>query len=229
MQLALALLVVFFIGANASPVSQPTLKLTYFPAKGRTEPLRFLLSQAGVKFEDHRVTDQEWETLKPTMPFGQIPVLEVDGTKLAQSMTIAQYVGDAYGMHGDSDFNRALAHMYVDGFRDIFIAFMPYLGGIYANKSSSEMQQLWSQFKDSAYTEYLKRYDAFLGKTGSGFLVGSKLTYADIVVAEFNGRCVEKYDTTALDSYPNVKAHQQMVYNLPNIKAYIQSRPVTPD
>lgn len=38
----------------------------YFNAKGRAERIRWVLAQAGVEYEDKRMVDGEWATLKPS-------------------------------------------------------------------------------------------------------------------------------------------------------------------
>lgn len=43
-----------------------TMKLTYFDARGRAEMARFLLVNAGVKYEDVRLNDEKWQELKPS-------------------------------------------------------------------------------------------------------------------------------------------------------------------
>ena len=48
------------------------------------------------------------------MPFGQVPVLEVDGKRLAQSDTIARYLARQHGLAGQNDWEQSLADMYVD-------------------------------------------------------------------------------------------------------------------
>ena len=41
------------------------IKLVYFNLRGRAEAARFTLAQAGVDYEDVRVTREEWVKLKP--------------------------------------------------------------------------------------------------------------------------------------------------------------------
>lgn len=44
-----------------------TYKLTYFNFTGLGEPIRYLLSQSGIKFEDVRVEFDDWPKLKSSM------------------------------------------------------------------------------------------------------------------------------------------------------------------
>ena len=40
-------------------------KLIYFNSRGRAEITRYVLAQAGVDYEDVRLTKEEWEKMKP--------------------------------------------------------------------------------------------------------------------------------------------------------------------
>lgn len=53
------------------------------------------------------------------MPFGALPVLEVDGKHLAQSNTIARYLARQHGLAGHDDWERAQADMYGDHVVDL--------------------------------------------------------------------------------------------------------------
>lgn len=44
----------------------PSYKVTYFAIKGLGEPIRFILSQAGVDFVDDRVETSDWPKIKPS-------------------------------------------------------------------------------------------------------------------------------------------------------------------
>jgi len=71
----------------------PKYKLIYFNSRGRAEPIRMIFAHCEVDFEDKRVTSDEWKEMKPSIPFHQLPALEVDGKVIVgQSMAIARYV-----------------------------------------------------------------------------------------------------------------------------------------
>ena len=53
------------------------------------------------------------------MPFGQVPILEVDGKVLSQSITIARYLARQHGLAGKNDWEQAQADMYVDCYADL--------------------------------------------------------------------------------------------------------------
>jgi glutathione S-transferase len=76
------------------------LKLTYFDSPtSRGEECRLALFVAGADFDDHRLPRGEWPALKPTTPFGGLPILESEGRPaVSQSNAILGYVGRRYGL-----------------------------------------------------------------------------------------------------------------------------------
>nr|XP_023014372.1 glutathione S-transferase-like [Leptinotarsa decemlineata] len=81
----------------------PAYKLTYFNVTALGEPIRFLLSYGGLDFEDVRVEFEQWPALKPTMPFGQMPVLEFNGKVAHQSTSICRYLAKQVKLNGQND------------------------------------------------------------------------------------------------------------------------------
>lgn len=53
-------------------------------------------------------------------PWGQVPILEVDGEVLAQSNTIARFLGRKFQLCGESDWEAAKCDEYVDATNDLF-------------------------------------------------------------------------------------------------------------
>ena len=67
--------------------------LTYFATTGRAEFLRWILAYANQTYIDTRIKTEDWPKFKSSMPFLQVPILEItrkDGQKctLAQSKAI---------------------------------------------------------------------------------------------------------------------------------------------
>lgn len=84
-------------------------KLTYFDAPvSRGEECRLAFHVAGVEFEDNRLKREEWQALKPTTPFGGLPILELEGhPPLAQSNAILTLIGRRHGLHPKNDVEAA--------------------------------------------------------------------------------------------------------------------------
>ncbi len=76
-------------------------RLTYFDmAASRGEECRLAFAIAGVDFDDNRLTREQWIALKPSTPFGSLPVLDLPGQPpIAQSNAILAYIGRTYGVH----------------------------------------------------------------------------------------------------------------------------------
>ena len=87
----------------------PKLKMTYFNIKARAEPSRLALHIGGVPFEDVRIPFDAWARIKPTMPYAQVPLLEVDGKPLAQSYAILMFCGRLAGLVPQDPFLAAKA------------------------------------------------------------------------------------------------------------------------
>jgi glutathione S-transferase len=88
-------------------MSKPTL--TYFDFSGsRGDECRLALSVAGVDFNDNRIKREQWIELKPTTPFGSMPIFEIPGKPpLAQSNAILTYIGREHGLLPTDSFEAA--------------------------------------------------------------------------------------------------------------------------
>ena len=56
--------------------------------------------------------------LFPALTLGQLPVLEVDGKTIGQSMTIARFLARRYSLAGRNDLEEAEADMLIDSMTD---------------------------------------------------------------------------------------------------------------
>ncbi|VDM68576.1 unnamed protein product [Strongylus vulgaris] len=93
-------------------------KLTYFDARGAAEVIRQIFALADQEFEDVRIPREDWPSHKSEMPFGQMPVLEIDGQQLAQSFAIARFLAKKFGLTPKCPFEEALVDSIMDQFKD---------------------------------------------------------------------------------------------------------------
>merc|ERR1712172_25982 len=70
------------------------LRLTYFPARGRAEISRLILAHAGLKFDDIRLSGEDFGKVKPLLPYGSMPILEYKGEVICESMAIAKFLAE---------------------------------------------------------------------------------------------------------------------------------------
>ena len=59
-------------------------------------------------------------SLRPSLPYGQLPILEYNGEVLCQSITIARFLAKEFGLAGDTSLESAQADEVVDSITDIF-------------------------------------------------------------------------------------------------------------
>ena len=69
------------------------LKLRYFPARARGESIRMLLRHKQIPFEDIVIRGPEFAKMKPELPTGQLPVLEVNGRNYPESGSQLRFIG----------------------------------------------------------------------------------------------------------------------------------------
>ena len=125
----------------------PNIKLTYFNGRGRGETARLILAYGGMDYEDRRVSfgnivmfsilqlvlsnissiSEDMPSLKPSLPFGQLPVLEVDGNTVCQSMAIARYLASECGIAGSSSLVKAQVDEVVDVVSDVQTAIVSHI------------------------------------------------------------------------------------------------------
>jgi glutathione S-transferase len=204
------------------PSENPAFTLFYFNVKALAEPIRFLFAYGGQEYEDVRVTRDEWPALKPTMPMGQMPVLEVDGRRVHQSISMARYVAKRVGLAGDTDWENLIIDTAVDTVNDfrLKIAVVSYE----PDDEVKEKKQI--TLTTEVIPFYLEKLEAIV-KENNGHLALSKLTWADVYLAGIVEYLNYMVKGDILEKYAGLKGLVQSVYDLEPIKAWLEKRPVT--
>ncbi|KAK9738178.1 Glutathione S-transferase, N-terminal domain [Popillia japonica] len=200
-----------------------TTKYTYFDFRGLGESIRYLLRYAGIDFEDIRITFEEWPKLKPTTPFGQMPLYEEKGKTINQSLAIARYIAKKANLVGRNEWEDLEIDAIVDTINDI------------------RQKVTENYFESNAeYKEYIKRGPLFketlpyyfdrlekIAKENLGYMAIGRLTWADFYFAAVASALTHFSGTDLLKDRPYLQTVKNRVESLPPIKKWIEVRPTS--
>jgi glutathione S-transferase len=199
----------------------PQLKLSYFDFHGgRGEPVRLALAIGGVAFEDHRFGFPEFGEVRKTAPFGQVPVLVVDGVPVTQCDAILRYAGKLAGLYPADAYQALLCDevMYVVEEAGVKI-------GPTFRMSGEEQKVARLALVNSSMPVYLKWLQDRLAAQGGEYFADGRLTVADLkVFVDVRGLNSGRLDHIPTDLVqtvaPALNAHMQRVAQHPAVVAY---------
>ncbi|KAK0413254.1 hypothetical protein QR680_006690 [Steinernema hermaphroditum] len=190
-------------------------KLHYFENLGaRAELIRLLLVYGELPYEEVSISRAEWSNLKANYPNNQLPVLEMDGKMLPQSIAIARFLAKKVGLLGEDDWEAAQTDAFIDLIEDTIFAL---------ETKGLAMKMVFGQGNEVAdevvttLKPFLERLEKHLHTTNGQNLVGNHLTWADLGIADW----FRRYAISAphlLDEFLAVKKFTDYVYGLPKIK-----------
>ncbi|CAL1548052.1 unnamed protein product [Lymnaea stagnalis] len=202
----------------------PSYKLTYFDARGRAEICRLLFALAGQEFEDIRIKREEWPVLKNSTPFGQLPLLEVDGKVYAQSVALSNFLARRFGFYGKTDTDGLAVDQVVCLVQD----FVNLAARVFHEAEPAKKEELTKSFKEVELPKLLGFCEKLLKANGTGYFVGGSLTLADLITWNFITGIENRMKVSGLaDGFPVVRALFQKVENADKIKTYLANRKPT--
>jgi len=202
------------------------LKLIYpdFPF-WRAETSRLALFIGGIEFEDFRPTREEITKMKTdgTFPFGQFPVLQVNGKTIAQTGAIARFCGKLSGLYPTKDdFAAAKVDEVIDLATDITNQMRPALRET-DSKLRLEMRMELSRTVLPLWLGFLEKLLRDNGDTG--FFVGKSISVADLAIwrlcAWISGGIIDGIPTNLMEGFPLLSVHKREISNLPKVTEWI--------
>ena len=194
-------------------------RLIYFDAPvSRGEECRLALHIAGIDFDDVRVKPADWPAMKPQMPYGAMPVLEMPGkAALAHSSAILTLIGRRHGLHPTDDFEAAQHEGMMQHVEDMRCVVGPTLRLAEAEKKAA---------REALVATYLPAWAGAAERNiaGGPFFAGAKLHVVDIklymAVRWFIGGKVDHIPATIFDAYPKLMAVYAAVRDHASVKAW---------
>jgi len=198
-------------------------EIKYFDTRGRAEASRALLEDAGVEYKDTGIQGADWPALKPSTPFGQLPILIEtlsDGSQnvIPQSMAIARHLARSLNRYGTSEAEKTRVDYIMDEIGDWGAKFGPVF---FFNKLKNQAE-VDTYLKD-VLPGFLNIFEKLLDGSKSGYLVGNDLTVADLLLDL-------QLDTHAYvypqlwEKYPNLHRLHTAVRARPNLAKYFSTK-----
>ena len=183
--------------------------LHYFNLYGRGEPIKMLLNKANVKYTLNEFTFATWPAIKPTMPNGVVPCLELNnGKKMGETLPLLRFLATQHGFYPE-DFEKA---QLCDSLADYAQGTLNNLvGPVFIADPKAKAAAIDNVF-DKIAPAIMKAFDKDM-KHGK-FLVGDELCYADFFIGGIYTNwftnpkfyAPERW-TKLMNEYPNFKAY----------------------
>jgi glutathione S-transferase len=200
-------------------------KLTYFDFNGgRGEPVRIAFHAAGVEFDDHRISFDEFMKCRDEMRFRCAPILQIDGADVTQSNSMLRYVGKMAGLYPDDDMQALYCDEAMGAVEDLLHQVVHTFG-----LEGDELKAAREKLVDGWLTTVIKGLGELLARGGGVYFADNRLTVADLKVyvqtrsllaGTLDHVPVELVDKVA----PALVEHEERVANDPIVTAYYESR-----
>lgn len=202
------------------------LKLSYFDMHGgRGEPVRLALAIGGVAFEDHRFSFPEFAEVRKAAPFGQVPVLEVDGVTITQSDAMLRYAGKLANLYPADAYQALLCDEVSYVVEEASVKLGPTFG-----MKGDEQKAARLALVNGSMPVYLAWLQKRLVAQGGDYFADNRLTVADLkVFVDVRGLNSGRLDHIPTDLVeqvaPALNAHMQRVAQHPAVAAYYAKFP----
>jgi prostaglandin-H2 D-isomerase / glutathione transferase len=197
------------------------LKLSYFNFHGgRGEPIRLALAIGGVAFDDNRLSFPEFAELRKTAPFGQVPVMQVNGVVATQCDALLRYAGKLAGLYPTDAYQALLCDEVAYVVEEAGVKIGPTF-----NMKGDEQKAARLALVNGSMPVYLAWLQRQLLAHGGEYFADNRLTVADLkVFVDVRGLNSGRLDHVPADLVaqvaPALNTHLQRIADLPAVKQY---------
>jgi len=206
-----------------SSAANPKLAIEYFNTQGRAEPARAALWIGKIAFEDIRLVGEDFAKNKSAgkYPHGQVPVLHVNGQIVPQSQAIWRYTAKLANLYPTD----AVEALWVDSIVDSVNEVADKINHTQSEKDKQKYTMARKTIADHDLPALYKYLQEKTENSKSGYVVGNKLTIADVVIYYtvkdwIGGGQVENIPTDLVKKYTKLGQYLDNLDNNDHIKTW---------
>ena len=201
------------------------LKLHYFDFDGgRGEPVRIAFHAAGIEFDDHRISFEEFMQTRASMRFTCAPTLMIDGVEVTQSNAMLRYVGKKAGLYPEDNMQALYCDEAMEAVEDLMHQVVHTFG-----LEGEELRVAREKLTEGWITTFVNGFAALLARGGGEYFADKRLTVADLKVymqvRSLRSGTLDHVPTDLVDRLaPSLAEHEQRVAEDPIVAGYYASR-----
>jgi len=152
-----------------------------------------------------------------TLLFDQVPLWEEPGGfRLVQSAAIVRHVARAHGLSGKDEHEASICDSFHEFTSDMRAAYR----AIAQQSDSVKKEEVKKNFLTADLPKFCAKLESILQKNGTGFLVGSAITYADLVVWTYFDTVLSDPSLFDISKYEHLSKFKASIEARPNIAKY---------
>lgn len=191
--------------------------IAYFEARARVEPIRVILEELAIPYEDRRISFEAWVEMKSGTPFGALPSYRKGDIEIFQSQAIIRHLARVHDLYGSTEAERVRCDVVEEAISDLneLVGKAPWRPNFAAERADYVANELGP---------VLDQLERFLksNQDPSGFWVGPSLTFVDLIAFALLDSTGAMFPE-ALEQYPALREFCDRIANRPRIAAYIES------
>ena len=198
----------------------PSPTFIYWKVASRAQLPMLLLASKNIKFDWNDTMANKWPASKSEMPFGQLPVLELEnGIRIGQSGAIARYCATLAKLLPDNPVDRAVVESIMDQCDDVFDA----MGKAkYAGDDVAQAKAWWA-FEEGGLDSKIQSIESMLQSRSDIYFGGKEANAADIAVFSVMN-LVDRAGVSWKERYPNITNLYTEIAGMGGIPGYLDKQ-----
>jgi glutathione S-transferase len=197
--------------------AMPDVTIVYFEGRARVEPIRLILEELAIPYDDQRVSFEAWVEMKSETPFGALPSYREGDMEIFQSHAIIRHLARVHDLYGSTEAERVRCDVIEEAVSDLseLVGKAPWKPDFANGRADYVSNEL---------VPALERLERFLISTQNPgrFCVGSSLTFVDLIayaILDSTGAMFPE----AMEKCPSLREFCSRMASRPRIAAYIDS------